>query len=537
MGKCFIDFSCIQQDLRRTDKNTVAADAAETVASRFDLGSKWDGLNVYARFQHGPEVYDVPLVDGCATIPHEVLRETGFNVSIFGEDSAGARLTSARVFVDVEPTISNDGAPPIPATPSLLQRIDALVHASSESARNAAESAQVAQEANAATVEVDGVDTLPAGSAATVTNVGTPQDARLRFGIPKGDKGDKGSGGIPSGGTVGQVVCKTATGEGWTDANAHRHDAGDINAGTLDAQRLPVVPIAKGGTGATTAQQARANIGAAGASHTHSAADIACGTLPIAMGGTGANDAEGALVALGAFPAAGGTIVGDVSVLGVLNAERVTTGDIYTKDGKYLAIISKSGTVYAALRFDALKPVYAYRGFSVSDGFGLATEAGVGFTFGSDYITANKPVTTHCITCSNATVANLTTGGQAIDVSDIFASNTDLLTVGADSSGKTGIVCAVDGYIAVGGCFYIAGANAGDFPGAFVHIVRAAGDYTNSGVYFSVSNSKGNTSVAIGTSFFKVHAGDIVQLIAYNTNAARGTCPAGKRTILSVQYC
>lgn len=299
MGKCFIDFSVIQQDLRRTDKNTVAADAAETVAARFDLGSEWNGLNVYARFQHGTEVYDVPLVDCCATIPHEVLRETGFNVSIFGEDSAGARLTSARVFVDVEPTISNDGAPPIPATPSLLQRIDALVHASSESARNAAESAQVAQEANAATVEVDGVDTLPAGSAATVTNVGTPQDARLRFGIPKGDKGDKGSGGMPSGGAVGQVVCKTATGEGWTDANAHNHDAGDINAGTLDAQRLPIVPVAKGGTGATTAHQARANIGAADASHTHSAADIAGGTLPIGRGGTGATDAEGARESLG----------------------------------------------------------------------------------------------------------------------------------------------------------------------------------------------------------------------------------------------
>lgn len=260
MGKCFIDFSVIQQDLRRTDKNTVAADAAETVAARFDLGSEWSGLNVYARFQHGLEVYDVPLVDGCATVPHEVLRETGFNISVFGENADGARLTSARVFVDVEPTISNDGAPPIPATPSLLQRIDALVHASSESARNAAESAQVAQEANAATVEVDGVDTLPAGSAATVANVGTPQDARLRFGIPKGDKGDKGSGGMPSGGAVGQVVCKTATGEGWTDANDHTHDAGDINAGTLDAQRLPVIPVAKGGTGATTEQQARDNI-------------------------------------------------------------------------------------------------------------------------------------------------------------------------------------------------------------------------------------------------------------------------------------
>lgn len=261
MGKCFIDFSVIQQDLRRTDKNTVAADAAETVAARFDLGSKWDGLNVYARYQHGPEVYDVPLVDGCATIPHEVLRETGFNVSVFGESADGARLTSARVFVDVEPTISNDGAPPIPATPSLLQRIDALVHASSESARNAAESAQVAQEANAATVEIDGVDTLPAGSAATVANVGTQQDARLRFGIPKGDKGDKGSGGgVPEGGVPGQVIVKTETGEGWTDANAHGHDAADITSGTMSADRLPVSSIAKGGTGGTTAREARNNL-------------------------------------------------------------------------------------------------------------------------------------------------------------------------------------------------------------------------------------------------------------------------------------
>ena len=537
MGKCFIDFSCIQQDLRRTDKNTVAADAAETVAARFDLDSKWDGLNVYARFHHGPEVYDVPLVDGCATIPHEVMRETGFNVSVFGEDADGARLTSARVFVDVEPTISNDGAPPIPATPSLLQRIDALVHASSESARNAAESAQVAQEANAATVEVDGVDTLPAGSAATVANVGTPQDARLRFGIPKGDKGDKGSGGIPSGGTVGQVVCKTATGEGWTDANDHSHDAGDINAGTLDAQQLPVVPITKGGTGATTAGQARANIGAADASHTHNAAEIAGGTLPIARGGTGSTDAEGALVALGAFPSVGGTVTGDVVVLGNVEAERFTTGDIYTKDGKYIAIVSKSGTIYAALRFDALKPVYAYRGFSVSDGFGLATEAGVGFTFGSDYITANKPVTTHCISVSNATVANLGTAGKPLDMSSVLASNTSLLAVGNDESGNTGIVCGVDGYVAVGGCVYVAGANAGDTASAFVKIVRASGGNKLAGGHFATANSKGNASVAIETNFFEVSAGDVIELCGYNSTAARGTCPASARTILSVQYC
>lgn len=42
------------------------------------------------------------------------------------------------------------------------------------------------------------------------------------------------------------------------------------------------------------------------------------GTMPIANGGTGATSAETALTNLGAFPAAGGTISGDVNVVGVL---------------------------------------------------------------------------------------------------------------------------------------------------------------------------------------------------------------------------
>ena len=377
MGKCFIDFSVIQQDLRRTDKNTVAADAAETVAARFDLGSKWDGLKVYARFQHGPEVYDVPLVDGCATIPHEVMRETGFNVSVFGEDASGARLTSARVFVDVEPTISNDGAPPIPATPSLLQRIDALVHASSESAYNAAESAKKAQEANAATVEVDGVDTLPAGSAATVSNLGTEQHARLRFGIPKGDKGDNGSGGgVPEGGQPGQVIVKTETGEGWTDANDHRHDAGDITTGTMSADRLPVVPVTNGGTGATTAEQACANIGAAKAAHTHNAADITTGTMSadrlpvagIAKGGTGGTTAK----------AARDNLLYDVTKL------NLTKGDFaFDNNVIVYAMVGDAGThpTGRMFKFD-IKNFWLWLDPTIRDTFGFSAESALGIANG-----------------------------------------------------------------------------------------------------------------------------------------------------------
>lgn len=45
-------------------------------------------------------------------------------------------------------------------------------------------------------------------------------------------------------------------------AASHKHAASDINSGTLSSDRLPTVPIAKGGTGATTAAAALTNLGA-----------------------------------------------------------------------------------------------------------------------------------------------------------------------------------------------------------------------------------------------------------------------------------
>lgn len=59
----------------------------------------------------------------------------------------------------------------------------------------------------------------------------------------------------------------------------HKHGAGDITSGTLDSDRLPTVPISKGGTGKTTAADALEALGAAAATHKHGAGDITSGTL------------------------------------------------------------------------------------------------------------------------------------------------------------------------------------------------------------------------------------------------------------------
>lgn len=61
------------------------------------------------------------------------------------------------------------------------------------------------QDGQSATIEVASTTTLPAGSSATVENVGTDSAARLAFGIPKGDTGAAGADGDAATIQVGQV--------------------------------------------------------------------------------------------------------------------------------------------------------------------------------------------------------------------------------------------------------------------------------------------------------------------------------------------
>ena len=104
---------------------------------------------------------------------------------------------------------------------------------------------------------------------------------------------------------TGEVTCGTITpsnpvdvahgGTGATTAAAARANLG--------AMADETVPITKGGTGATTAAAARANLGA-----------MADETVPITKGGTGATTAAAARTALGAVAKAGDTMTGDLTI-------------------------------------------------------------------------------------------------------------------------------------------------------------------------------------------------------------------------------
>lgn len=120
---------------------------------------------------------------------------------------------------------------------------------------------------------------------------------------------------IESGGTGASDAAGARANLGITPTNigaapsSHTHDAGSIVSG--------LVSITRGGTGGSTPDAARQNlgitpqnIGAAPTSHTHSAGNITSGVISIERGGTGASDAAGARANLGALATSGGPITG-----------------------------------------------------------------------------------------------------------------------------------------------------------------------------------------------------------------------------------
>lgn len=115
----------------------------------------------------------------------------------------------------------------------------------------------------AATIEVGTVTTGAAGSSASVTNSGTASNVVLNFTLPKGADGK---------GAVITVNGKEPDASGNVNVKEYTHPASGVTAGTyrsvtvnaqghVTAGSNPTLAIVNGGTGATTAKQARVNLG------------------------------------------------------------------------------------------------------------------------------------------------------------------------------------------------------------------------------------------------------------------------------------
>ncbi len=183
--------TCKGQVLSKKDNTVIVCGQNSKVAIRFSLSEEWLNMTCYARFK--PErgsAIDVSLSSEYAVeVPHEVTDNSGtFKVSLRAENSDGRVLTSNAVEYSVTSTLGGSGLKSSPATKTVYQELLVAKENVDKTLDNF--KTEVSSGKYGATVEVESVTTGEPGSNASVDNVGTNQNAKLHFSIPKGDKGD-----------------------------------------------------------------------------------------------------------------------------------------------------------------------------------------------------------------------------------------------------------------------------------------------------------------------------------------------------------
>ena len=129
-----LEFKVDGQALSRRDLETVAANARNFLACRFEISEEWFAVTPYivlkAVFERGEEAYGVILDDErSCLIPHEVLKESGhFFVSLIGlcadEEGTPIRATSNRVAVPVDRAGASDTQNSAAPTPTELEQLE-----------------------------------------------------------------------------------------------------------------------------------------------------------------------------------------------------------------------------------------------------------------------------------------------------------------------------------------------------------------------------------------------------------------------------
>ncbi len=123
---------------------------------------------------------------------------------------------------------------------------------------------------DAATIEVGTTTTLAPGSPATVTNVGSSSAAEFNFGIPEGERGETGDPGegVPTGGTLGQVLIKLSGAD--FDTDWHTLVKSDVGLGNADNTSDANKPVSTAQAAAIAVVQADINSHESNTSNPHS---------------------------------------------------------------------------------------------------------------------------------------------------------------------------------------------------------------------------------------------------------------------------
>lgn len=153
----------------------------------------------------------------------------------------------------------------------------------------------------ATTSAVGGVK--PDGTTITVDNDGTIHGAST-YSLPTMSSTTKGGAKLGSGLSVASDALSV---KATTDAQIDSIAGGTSESG---AESLS--------TSGLTRLWSKITAAFAAATHSHAASDITSGEVPVANGGTGATDASTALANLGALPTAGGTVTGALNLTGGL---------------------------------------------------------------------------------------------------------------------------------------------------------------------------------------------------------------------------
>lgn len=154
---------------------------------RLELDSEWDGLTTVLFLQAGEQtVTPAANEDGTYQVPAKLLTETG-NVKAWVEGSAEGKVLLHAVMGKPFIVLETDGTTVIDEpTQDIVSEAVRKANEAAKAANDAAETAKgyVINEAEA--------ETLEPGEKATANLEKTEDGQKLKLGIPKGDKGDRG---------------------------------------------------------------------------------------------------------------------------------------------------------------------------------------------------------------------------------------------------------------------------------------------------------------------------------------------------------